>query len=62
MKTELRIANIADREKVVSTLVENGYTVKVVKRERTREYHHFDYFVVILDSPKMPDYYPESED
>jgi len=54
---QIRVAAIDDRQKIVSILAENGYTVTVIKKERTREYKHFDHFVAISGEPELPEYY-----
>ena len=55
-RIELQILSEQARKEVVAALVDNGYTVTVEKRERLHEYKHYDHFVVITATPKLPEY------
>jgi menaquinone-dependent protoporphyrinogen IX oxidase len=54
--SEFRINNGADREKIVAILAEAGYTVRIEKREQAHTYHIYDYFVIVVAAPKLPEY------
>jgi len=54
--SELRINDMIDRHNVVIALNEAGYTTTVVERKIKGEFLKHDTFVVILESPKLPEY------
>jgi hypothetical protein len=58
---ELRINNVIDRHNVIVALNEAGYTTTVVERNIKHEYLKTDTFVVVLESPKLPEYYTKEE-
>jgi hypothetical protein len=58
---ELRINNFLDRKNVVAALNEAGYTTTVVVRWIKDEYLKYDTFVIILESPKLPEYSSKEE-
>jgi len=53
---EIRVNNDNDRGKLASILVEAGYTVRIEKRELAHTYHIYDYFVIVVAAPKLPEY------
>ena len=58
---ELRINNVIDRYNVVVALNEAGYTTTVIERNIKHEYLKTDTFVVVLESPKLPEYSTKEE-
>jgi hypothetical protein len=56
MKYEIKVNNYMEREKLVSILTENGYTVKTEKK-KMYDYPRTEHcFVVIVDEPELPKY------
>jgi hypothetical protein len=52
----IRVNNCTDRNSIINALVNAGYTVRMEEREIKYEYLKKDYFVVIEESPSMPEY------
>jgi hypothetical protein len=53
---ELRINDMIDRHNVVVALNEAGYTTTVVEREIKGEFLKHDTFIIVLESPTLPQY------
>lgn len=53
---EIKVNSYAEREQLFALLAENGYTVKLEKKQLADEFLKYDYFVVVLDEPELPKY------